>query len=58
MEFVLSKEVKTQDVRNCFSAIAGNSKARRGLWELLKKEYDPLVKRFAGECFIFLVRLR
>lgn len=56
MEFVLGKEVKTQDVRNCFSAIAGNSKARRALWELLKREYEPLVKRFAGACSLSSLR--
>ena len=49
LAFALSDEVKTQDVLAFVRALSGNPKAKRELWATLKRERDPLVKRFAGE---------
>lgn len=42
-------QVKTQDVMYSFAGCAGNSYARRPIWEATKQHYDELTRRFSGK---------
>ncbi|SGY46416.1 BQ5605_C001g00430 [Microbotryum silenes-dioicae] len=48
LEFVLSKQVKTQDVSSFFEWLSMNPLAKRKLWGLLKSNFDALIKRLDG----------
>ncbi|KDE05956.1 hypothetical protein MVLG_03642 [Microbotryum lychnidis-dioicae p1A1 Lamole] len=48
LEFVLSKQVKTQDVSSFFAWLSMNPLAKRKLWGLLKSNFDALIKRLDG----------
>ncbi|SCV74094.1 BQ2448_6526 [Microbotryum intermedium] len=48
LEFVLSKQVKTQDVNSFFAYLSMNPLAKRKLWALLKANFETLIKRLDG----------
>lgn len=48
LDFVLSGEVKTQDIMYFFSSLAANPKSRRALWDKVRSDFDHLVARFEG----------
>ncbi|KAK4703907.1 hypothetical protein P7C70_g2308, partial [Phenoliferia sp. Uapishka_3] len=47
-DFVLSDEVKNQDLSSFFSGLATNPLAKRDMWAFFKTNYDEITTRFKG----------
>lgn len=52
--FMVTDEVKMQDLAYFFSGLSSNPMAKRNLWAAFKANYPEISKKFKGEFFLFL----
>ena len=47
-DFVLTDEVKNQDLSSFFSGLAANPLSKRDMWAFFQVNYDEITRRFKG----------